>query len=88
MYTSLMTELIMCIFLSVYLVFEYQLKSWIVAMTIVPLVLVWGVKIWMYRNSKKKEEDTKEDSKLVELTVPTSKRTRDDSDNLTAQMEE
>lgn len=88
MYTSLATELIMCSFLSAYLIIEYHLKYWIVAMTIVPLVPAWIVKIWMYKNRYRKEEDTTEgDSKMMEIPIATSVRTRDDSDKLTVVME-
>ena len=49
-YSSIASEGIMCIFLSAYLILEYEAPYWVLAITIPLLIPAWWIKIRMYRN--------------------------------------
>jgi hypothetical protein len=77
----------MCCFLSAYLVIEYHLKVWVIALTIVPLVPAWIVKMWMYRNRYRR--DLMSESRALEVPISEmSRRAREDSDVVSVVMEE
>jgi hypothetical protein len=73
MYTSMLTELLMCLFFSLYLVYDYQFQPWVAGMTVVPLVPVWIVKMWMYRKRYGRREQGEE--KTLEIPIRDTPKT-------------
>ncbi|MBS1889775.1 MAG: hypothetical protein JST59_00650 [Actinobacteria bacterium] len=56
-YSSIASEAIMCIFLSTYLVLQYGMPLWVLAITVPLLVPAWWIKIHLYRNRYSKRPD-------------------------------
>lgn len=50
MHLSIASEALMCIFLTAYLILEYQMPLWVIAVTVPLLVPAWLIKIRMYKS--------------------------------------